>query len=104
MTMQRWEEVYNELQRKSERIGFKPPTRIGGKDRRFSSFALARGRFYCSHSAIWLGKTITSFQTVFGLKVSNWCSSDSINSRKRAERSRRQPPLSSTILGTLLWL
>src|SRR5438876_1868704 len=30
IAMQRWEQVYNELQRKAEKLGYRPPTQIGG--------------------------------------------------------------------------
>jgi hypothetical protein len=40
VTMQRWEEVYNEIQRKSERIGYNPPTQIGGRGSQVFEFRI----------------------------------------------------------------
>src|SRR5689334_21500417 len=38
MTMQKWERVYAALQQRSERLGYSPPTRIGGEQSQVYEF------------------------------------------------------------------
>jgi hypothetical protein len=40
MTMKRWEEVYSELQRKAERLGYAPPLQIGSANSQTFEFKL----------------------------------------------------------------
>jgi len=42
MPMQRWEQVYNELQRKAEKLGFRPPTQIGGTGSQVFEFRIGK--------------------------------------------------------------
>lgn len=41
MPMQRWELVYNELQRAAEKLGYAPPKRIGGEQSQVYEFKVA---------------------------------------------------------------
>lgn len=66
MPMQRWEKVYNQLQGRAERLGYNPPTQIGGAQSQVFEFKvrgtpvlllafrdLARKEDYKVHNRLW---------------------------------------------------
>jgi hypothetical protein len=66
MVMQRWEQVYNELERKASRLGYKPPLQLGSGNSQVFEFRrrgepalllafrdLARKEDYKVHNRLW---------------------------------------------------